>query len=400
MDLEKEDSEAYKSNQAGSKSAVDEFIERERQKAESGPKFKVNNPIDPPEVKEASTANSSKKPDCKTTDQCPICCFNVDTGEEGVYCDECRTWNYRICLKLDQQEYIQLSKSDELFKCPTCDDRFIASLPDFQCNDGLCQAKLGELAGEEIREVIDNTYDEVVQWNSNLFKVPSGKAGRDFLDEMVKTINLFNCGSNLASVAITMSMIMPPLLLQKPAKSSKAKDHRMYLEKRLKLWTEGKISELVREGKVIQKRLSMNKKKRTDFQQIFVRLMLQGKVSAALRWIGTNRSTRMEVDEEVFQTLHQKHPAAASLSDNGKIKGPLQKVEDVLYESIDGKAIHLAAKRTQGSAGPTGMNSEGWARILCTKQLKSKPDELCDAIATFARKLCKEYVNPCLSLSL
>ena len=122
---------------------------------------------------------------------------------EEVYCDECRTWNHRICLKLDQQEYVQLSKSDELFKCPTCDDRFIASLPDFQCNDGLCQAKFGELAGEEIREVIDNTYDEVVQWNSNLFKVPSGKAGRDFLDEMVKTINLFNCGSNLASVAIT-----------------------------------------------------------------------------------------------------------------------------------------------------------------------------------------------------
>ena len=152
VDLEKEDSEAYKSNQAGSKSAVDEFIERERQKAESGPKLKGNNPIDPPEVKEASTANSSKKPDCKTTDQCPICCFNVDTGEEGVYCDECRTWNHRICLKLDQQEYIQLSKSDELFKCPTCDDRFITSLPDFQCNDGLCQAKFGELAGEEIRE--------------------------------------------------------------------------------------------------------------------------------------------------------------------------------------------------------------------------------------------------------
>ena len=254
---------------------------------------------------------------------------------------------------------------------------------------------IGQLAGEEIREVIENAYNEVVQWNSNLFKVPSGKAGRDFLEEMVKTINLFNCGNNLASVAITMLMIMPPLLLQKPAKSSKAKDHRMYLEKRLKLWTEGKISELVREGKVIQKRLSMNKKKKTDTQQIFVRLMLQGKVSAALRWIGTNRSTRMEVDKEVLQTLQQKHPIAARLSENAKIKGPLQKVEDVLYENIDGKAIHLAAKRTQGSAGPTGMNSEGWARILCTKQLKSKPDELCDAIATFARKLCKEYVNPC-----
>ena len=56
--------------------------------------------------------------------------------------------------------------------------------------------------------------------------------------------------------------------------------------------------------------------------------------------------------------------------------------------------IHQAAKRTHGSAGSCGLDSEGWSRMLCSKQFKSKPAELCEAIAVFARKLCTEFVDP------
>ena len=58
---------------------------------------------------------------------------------------------------------------------------------------------------------------------------------------------------------------MPILLLQKPARKSKAKDHITYLE-RLETWQEGDLNELLREGRTIQQRLSkasppFNKKK-------------------------------------------------------------------------------------------------------------------------------------------
>ena len=50
-------------------------------------------------------------------------------------------------------------------------------------------------------------------------------------------------------------MLMPAFLLQKPSKSLKSKDHHAALERRLKLWKEGKIEELLYEGQTIQDKL-------------------------------------------------------------------------------------------------------------------------------------------------
>ena len=100
------------------------------------------------------------------------------------------------------------------------------------------------------------------------------------------------------------------------------------------------------------------------------------------------------MDDNVLEILKEKHPQAAPLCNEAVLKGPIDKVEEVLFENIDSKLIHQSAKRTHGSAGPSGMDSDGWGRILCSKQFKSKPAELCDSIAVFARRLCTNYVNP------
>ena len=50
-------------------------------------------------------------------------------------------------------------------------------------------------------------------------------------------------------------MLMPAFLLQKPSKSLKSKDHHAALERRRKLWEEGKIEELLYEGQTIQEKL-------------------------------------------------------------------------------------------------------------------------------------------------
>ena len=45
---------------------------------------------------------------------------------------------------------------------------------------------------------------------------------------------------------------MPALLPQKSSRKSKARDHLIALERRLKLWDKGKINELLDESKEIQ----------------------------------------------------------------------------------------------------------------------------------------------------
>ena len=46
--------------------------------------------------------------------------------------------------------------------------------------------------------------------------------------------------------------VMPTLLLQKPRKNSKSKDHLKSLERKFEIWKEGNISQIYEDGKTIQ----------------------------------------------------------------------------------------------------------------------------------------------------
>ena len=129
-------------------------------------------------------------------------------------------------------------------------------------------------------------------------------------------------------------------------------------------------------------------------EKVFVRLMLQGKVSAALRWVGSQRSGLLEVNDTVLNSLKDKHPEPGKVFDNALLKGPAVEVEDVIFDAIDADLIQRTARTVSGGAGPSGADAEIWQRILCSKQFKSKPDQLCGTIAELARKLCCVVVNP------
>lgn len=90
-------------------------------------------------------------------------------------------------------------------------------------------------------------------------------------------------------------MVMPALLLQKPHSKSKAKEHAILLERLLQQWTKGELDDLVNEGRTIQHHVTQaHSKQNRDPQQsarIFAKLMMEGKVRAALRLIANDNST-------------------------------------------------------------------------------------------------------------
>ena len=72
------------------------------------------------------------------------------------------------------------------------------------------------------------------------------------------------------------------------------------------------------------------------------------------------------------------------------------KVGQVIFNNIDGHLIQACAKRTGGAAGPSGLDSDGWKRMLCSKQFGKKTDDLCEAIALLGRRVCTSFVDPAL----
>ena len=82
---------------------------------------------------------------------------------------------------------------------------------------------------------------------------------------------------------------MPALLPQKSSRKSKARDHLIALERRLKLWDKGQIKELLDESKEIQERLPSTNTL-INLQKIsmkFKHLMQKGNVNGALIYLQT-----------------------------------------------------------------------------------------------------------------
>lgn len=90
---------------------------------------------------------------------------------------------------------------------------------------------------------------------------------------------------------------MSALLLQKPNPRSKAKDHVLSLERRLNLWLNGNVKELL-EAHTIQCRLTQTKQKQQDDSaRTFAKLMMEGKARAALRIVTeTNSGGTLQLD--------------------------------------------------------------------------------------------------------
>ena len=55
-----------------------------------------------------------------------------------------------------------------------------------------------------------DTYEKIVQWRKNLFKLPTGKSGKEFISELTYWLEIFNSQANMKCIAMKVFMIYPP----------------------------------------------------------------------------------------------------------------------------------------------------------------------------------------------
>ena len=145
--------------------------------------------------------------------------------------------------------------------------------------------KWGNTNGTEFVKILDDVYAEVIHWRRNCFTVPFGKAGKSFVSELSRLYLAFGSSSSvLEAVALKAATVFPILLLQKPSRASKTKDHINCLERRLASWSNGDLNELMMEGRVLQLRLPKLgfSKANNNLARNFANLMFMGKCKAAL----------------------------------------------------------------------------------------------------------------------
>jgi len=240
---------------------------------------------------------------------------------------------------------------------------------------------------------IDNAYNEITKWRKNTFLVPYGKTGKDMV---TKHINDWNNRSNMRHISLKAAFVLFAVCLQKPSQKSKAKEHQECLAKRLKLWKDGEIEVLVREGRLIQRRLTSSRRADPlNKAKVFANLVMAGQLHSALRYLNDDDDGGvLPLNDDVMRQFKERHPEAQKAPLGTLLFGSIEEVPDVIYQQINAEMVRDAALRTKGSRGPSGIDANGFRRMLACKSLKKSGTDLRAAIATTARKLCTEYVDP------
>ena len=111
------------------------------------------------------------------------------------------------------------------------------------------------------------------------------------LEEVICLMKLWINDTPLRKIALKAVHVMPALLLQKRSKSLKSKDHAA-LERKLKLWEEGKIEELLYEGQTIQEKLKSSDSSMTITKiSMKIRILIsKDNMNGALKLLTNNMS--------------------------------------------------------------------------------------------------------------
>ena len=338
--------------------------------------------------------NNNTHSDKKETANRPSERTEVDVNEETTvkvdekcqFCDKiCKSYrgllqHLRACKKnnTDNEKKARTTKEDTYDEAPAQND-----------------FKWGDVSGIEFTKKVDMIYEQIVHWKRNLFLLPSGSAGKRYLDEVSRLLDAWVDETPLRRMAMKAIHIMPALLLQKPSKTSKVKDHNEALGRRLMLWTSGDLDELLRESSHIQDNLGKASMSRADNENnrlaiAFRNKMQKGEVNNALKLLTSEESSGIlpSTDATIAQ-LKAKHPLNVIPNEDGVLlNGPVNRLHPIAYSEIDEELIMKVAYATKGGAGPSGLDAEGWKRMLTSKQFGTASSDLRKSLANMIKKLC------------
>ena len=249
----------------------------------------------------------------------------------------------------------------------------------------------GERDGAAFTDDLNKAYEKIVFWKKNLFMLPTGNAGKNYIKEVTRLLNAWTHDTPLRLVSLKAIHTMPALLLQKPSKTSKSKDHLNALERRLELWIKGDINSLLLEAETIQERLKNNNSRKNiaDISKKFAKLMGKGNINGALKLLTNNMVNGvLPLDDNTLNSLKQKHPKSQPACEETLINGDPPVIHPVVFEDINEELVRKAAIRTKGGSGPSGLDADGWRRILTSKAYGTCASDLRKSIAEFIKYIC------------
>ena len=250
--------------------------------------------------------------------------------------------------------------------------------------------------------ILDISANDRVRWwhaiahlKGRLCHVPGGSVGRKYVDLLTIETSQLAAGNYPSE----RPMVFSAIIFQHNCMIRKGKDIKKVLERHLTMWTNDEFNYLAEKAVKCDKSIRAQTPRADDNHLItvFTKLMLQGKVRAAVWWLSEQSKGKVlsshctvKVKDQnvssstmsVLDALKQKHPAPHCPPDITLLK--CESLPPRLDLEVTGAHIHHIASHIQGSAGPSGTDACHWQEVLL--QYGAHSEHLCDSIATLIRR--------------
>ena len=249
-----------------------------------------------------------------------------------------------------------------------------------------------------LKEWVNEIYEEIRSWQQkNLFEPPKCEESKEFIQMKIDLLDSYVDDTHYASFALKFIMVLPIVMLQKVSRKASRKQNVQSLRRRLDHLKNGRLEDLLVEMRSIRSNHNNRTyrfEKPEDKVQNFAQFMTKGKINPALRLISDKESGRpLKITNEVRMGLEAKHPKAQEADNDIKIEKCDGRDEPYLFDIINEDMVWKKAMRTQGGAGPSGINADMMKGLLNTKKHGDQATSLKKAIARLARKLATEYCH-------
>jgi hypothetical protein len=124
---------------------------------------------------------------------------------------------------------------------------------------------------------------------------------------------------------------------------------------------------------------------------------MEGILSAVIKFLDKESSSRLlDLSPDIWEGLKEKHPPASEIKDECLLNGSVYQIPPNNFDLLNEQLIYVAAMKTRGSLGPSGMDADVYRRILCSKNFSSEGKTLREEISAMTRNLMKSCYHPSL----
>ena len=256
--------------------------------------------------------------------------------------------------------------------------------------------KWGPVDATDFITDVDHAYEVTTKWRKNVFKLPSGQSGKQFTQALARLFIAYGERSPIECIAFKAAAVITPLLLQQPSGKPTYRDNVNHLIRRLALWEEGKIRELLKEGTTIQAQLTDSAKTMDDstLAKRFATMVFNNNFKGAMSLVTEKgKGGILDLDEKTKKEMLSKHPKPEPLHPDALLTGEIPpSLHPVFYSELDGELIKKCALRTKGGSGVSQQEDALWHKMVTG--YKDTSSSLCNAVAVLSRRLATEYVDP------